>query len=196
MPFAQELFIFISTYGYIAVFFGAMLEGESILLIAGLLAQQEHLSLPLILVCAFLGTLTGDTGWFLAGRYGGERLVRRFVFLQKWMNVSTNAVQKRPRLMSALMRFMYGFRSIVPFSIGMAKVPARTFIFWNLLGASLWITVFGGAGYLIGETFSQFFGSIRRFELLLVVAAILAFAVIKTATDISRKALSTVAEEK
>ena len=45
---------FIGTYGYFAVFLGTLLEGETILIIAGFLAHQGHFHLPLVILVAFI----------------------------------------------------------------------------------------------------------------------------------------------
>lgn len=195
MPFVHELFSFISEYGYVAVFFGSLFEGESILLIAGHLAQQDHLSLSFILLYAFLGAVAGDLIWFLAGRYGGHRITRRFPFLLRWSVKSTTLIQKHPRAISTLMRFMYGFRSVVPFSIGLSGIHLRTFLPWNMLGALLWVSVFGGVGYLLGEAFEALVGNVRRMELVLIMGAVLAFATLKGISDLFTKTVSNAIEK-
>lgn len=195
MPFVHELFSFINEYGYLAVFIGSLFEGESILLIAGLLAQQDHLSLPFILVYAFLGAVVGDLAWFLAGRHGGNRLTKRFPLLLRWSAKPTILIKKYPRLISTLMRFMYGFRSVVPFSIGLSGIRLRTFLPWNMLGALLWVGVFGGVGYLLGEAFEALVGNVRRMELVLIMGAILAFAALKGISALFTKTVSTAIEK-
>lgn len=195
MPFVHELFSFITEYGYAAVFLGSVFEGESILLIAGLLAQQDHLSLPLILLYAFLGAVVADLAWFLLGRYGGNRVTKKLPFLLRWSIKSTDLIQKHPRAISTLMRFMYGFRNIVPFSIGMAGIRLRTFLPWNMLGALLWVGMFGGVGYLLGEAFEALAGNVRRIELVLIMGAILAFAILKGVSALFTKTVSNVIEK-
>ncbi|WP_217994833.1 DedA family protein [Methylogaea oryzae] len=58
----------ISQYGYIALFIGTFLEGETILLVAGYLAHEGHLGLTLAILSAFLGTFAGDQTFFFLGR--------------------------------------------------------------------------------------------------------------------------------
>jgi membrane protein DedA with SNARE-associated domain len=67
----------LADYGYLAVFVGCLLEGETILLLAGFAAHQGHLSLPVVLAVAFVGGAVGDQVFFWTGRAGGTALLDR-----------------------------------------------------------------------------------------------------------------------
>lgn len=62
----------IQQYGYIALFIGTMLEGEVVLIIAGYAAFQGYMSLPIVIVLAFLGSLVSDHTFFSIGRKKGR----------------------------------------------------------------------------------------------------------------------------
>ncbi len=164
----------ITDYGYIAVFIGSIFEGETIIVIAGLLAFKDHLFLPFVLGAAFLGSVVGDTTWFLVGRYRGAYMMRRWRLFRK-LSTPVEIVGKRPATMSFFLRFMYGLRHVVPFSLGMTKFPLRKFVFFNSLGAVLWVAVFGSLGFLFGDIIEVTFGRIKKYELSLIVAVILVF---------------------
>jgi membrane protein DedA with SNARE-associated domain len=81
LEFLQEV---IRDYGYVALFIGTFLEGETILLLAGFAVQtgQFGLELQYIILTAFVGSLSGDQTAFTsadtweiassdAGRNGG-----------------------------------------------------------------------------------------------------------------------------
>ena len=61
MSFAQLL----TDYGYLAVFAGSLLEGETILVLAGFAAHQGYLSLELTVAIAFVGGTLGDQVFLL-----------------------------------------------------------------------------------------------------------------------------------
>ena len=48
----------IQRFGYAAIIVGTFLEGETILVIGGFAAYRGYLSLPLVMVCALLGSLS------------------------------------------------------------------------------------------------------------------------------------------
>ena len=69
---------FVISYGYLAVFLGTLLEGETILLSAGFAANRGLLYWPLVVAVAFAGATLGDQIAFLLGRWQGASLIARF----------------------------------------------------------------------------------------------------------------------
>ena len=50
----------IATYGYYAVFLGAFIEGETVLILAGIAAHRGYLDLTTVIGVAFAGGWLGD----------------------------------------------------------------------------------------------------------------------------------------
>ena len=51
---------FVVTYGYLALLTGALLEGETIVIIAGIMAHSGYLQLPWVIGVAFCGNTTQE----------------------------------------------------------------------------------------------------------------------------------------
>jgi membrane protein DedA with SNARE-associated domain len=176
LPF--DIFGLIGEYGYLAVFIGSIFEGESVILLAGLLANQNYLSFPLIIGAALAGSLVGDTGWFLLGRKKGAAMLEKCGWLKRLAKGPSAIVAKRPVLASFGLRFMYGLRHIIPFLIGMSPISFKRFFALNAAGAVLWVFALLGAGYFLGSTLEAILGNVRRYELTLVIIAVAAIVVI------------------
>jgi len=174
---SQTLITLIVAYGYPVIFLGGIFEGESVILIGGLAAHEGYLSLPLIYIYAVLGAIVGDTSWFFLGRWKGEALLLRWPIFQKFTDRPVKAIHKHPRILAFAMRFMYGFRHIVPFSLGFSSIPTRTFLVLNLLGALVWAGAVMGAGYLLGGVLEDAFGNIKRMEFAVISTIVLVIAV-------------------
>ena len=67
--------------GYVAIFVGTFLEGESILALGGLAAEHGYLSFPVVVAVAVLGGFLGDQFFFFVGRRYGDRVLARFPFV-------------------------------------------------------------------------------------------------------------------
>src|SRR3990167_6910953 len=132
MP-AFSLIDFIMNYGYVAILIGSFFEGETILVIGGLAVQQGYLHLPLVFLCSLIGTLASDNTFFFLGRFHGHKLVLKYNFFSKLHGVSGKISEKSNNFLAFAMRFMYGFRHLVPFSLGMSKMPVGNFLFFNFL---------------------------------------------------------------
>ncbi|BAK78522.1 DedA family protein [Pseudogulbenkiania sp. NH8B] len=165
-------------YGYLAVFVGALLEGETVLVLAGFAAHQGYLSFFWVVAFALCGGTLGDQTFFLLGRRYGTALLERF---PGWKPGAQRASRLLQRFHTALIigvRFLYGLRVVGPMAIGMSGVPVWRFAVLNLIGAALWALLVAGAGFLFGHALQWLFADIKRYEegaLLLIAALVVAF---------------------
>ena len=159
------------------MFIGSVFEGESIVLLGGFSAHELYISFPLVVAFATLGAIAGDWGFFFLGRYKKEFLLARFPRIYKFASKPHALIEKKPRLSSFSMRFMYGFRHVVPMGIGMSRVPAAQFMLWNTLGAISWAFTITGLGYIAGEALEAVLGNIRHYEFRIVLFVVIGIAI-------------------
>lgn len=155
---------FIQHYGYIVVLVGAMFEGETILIVAGLAARMGHLQLPYVVLVAFIGALIGDQFFFLLGRFRSEMIRSRFSAWESKIARVHKLLDRHLNLVTLLFRFFYGFRIITPFAIGMFGFSAKRFIALNIIGAAIWATLISAAAYEAGAILEHILGEIRSVE--------------------------------
>ncbi|MGB2902891.1 MAG: DedA family protein, partial [Candidatus Dechloromonas phosphoritropha] len=113
---------FVLSYGYLAVFVGTLLEGESILLAAGFAAHRGLLDLPVVIVVAVLGATLGDQLAFLLGRWKGRALIARFPSLAKQQPRVHELLEGHATLFILTLRFLYGLRIAGPMLLGTSRV--------------------------------------------------------------------------
>jgi membrane protein DedA with SNARE-associated domain len=155
----------IDTYGYLAVLVGTFLEGETVLVLGGFAANRGYLALPWVIMAAFIGTLCGDQLFFFLGRKHSQRVLARH---PSWKARADRAQRLLERFRTPLIlvfRFMYGLRTVIPFAIGMSKVPTREFIALNIVSALIWAAIVGAGGYLFGHALELMLGNIKHYEL-------------------------------
>lgn len=164
----------ISTYGYAAIGLGTFFEGETILVMGGFAAHRGYLELPWVIMCAFIGALSGDQLFFYVGRTKGQDFLER---RPKWKYRSGKVfylLGKHQNLLILGFRFLYGLRTVTPFLMGVANVSPMRFLSLDIIGAMLWAIVIGIMGYLFGYVLEVIIGNVKKYELL--VFALLAFA--------------------
>ncbi len=157
---------------YIVLLIWTFLEGESIVILAGIAAKEGDLSLPLIILCAFCGSLCSDQLVFFFGRCRGQAFVAR---RPRWQVRAVRVYRLLEEYQTWFIlgfRFLYGLRNITPFVIGMSEVRTRRFVILNVLGAALWAVTFAGGGYLFGTAAEKFIGKKNLGWLALALLAI------------------------
>lgn len=154
----------ITTYGYAVIFFGTIVEGETPLVMGGFAAHRGYLSLPIVVLVAFLGSVAGDQTYFYLGRKQGERFLVRRPRWRASLERVDRLLSKHPVLFVMGFRFLYGLRTVSPFAIGMTSISARKFTALNFAGAALWAVSIGGAGYVFGSALEVWLGRAERYE--------------------------------
>src|ERR1700752_2319869 len=121
----------IDSYGYLAVFVGAFLEGETILALAGLAAYRGYMEFHFVVLVAMFAGFLGDQFYFFLGRYKGQKVLARFPHAsQRAQRFDAMLARWHAPLIIGI-RFMYGFRIVGPILLGMGRVPAWKFVLYN-----------------------------------------------------------------
>lgn len=162
----------VAQYGYATVFVGSLLEGETVLLLAGLAVHQGMLSFPVVVGLAFIGGTLGDQILFRAGRRWGLHLLRRSPSLAPRVDRLERLIERHQAPLVIGVRFMYGLRIVGPYVIGASRVPARRFAILNMIGAAIWAPLIVGIGYLFGHTLRWLIVDLGRYEKLALLCVI------------------------
>jgi membrane protein DedA with SNARE-associated domain len=166
----------LDSYGYLALFVGALLEGETLLVLAGFAAHQGYMSLPLVVFIAFVGGTLGDQVFFFIGRRWGSRLINRFPRWQPQVQRVNDMLLRYHAPLIVGVRFMYGVRIIGPIVIGASGVAPWRFVLFNVIGAAIWAPLISGIGYLFGHALDWLVSDFVHYEFigLVVIVAVAA----------------------
>ena len=148
----------IRQYGPIGVFLGAAFEGQSAVILGGLLARQHLLAYWVVLASATTGSGLIDHLLFVAGRrFRDHRWVRRITG-QAAVARALRLIERFPNSYTLIFRFIFGLRLASPVAIGVSQAPTWQFTILNMLGALIWAGVFSGAGFIFGEAIHDVIG--------------------------------------
>ncbi|HEY0513943.1 MAG TPA: DedA family protein [Thermoanaerobaculia bacterium] len=149
---------FLHHFGYLAVFAGTFLEGETILVLAGFFASRGKLSLPLVLLTAAGGAYLGHAFWFWLGRSQGTRLVARFPHFEQKIQRSLELIERHGVGAIFITQYLYGLRVASAVVFGLSRMSRRTFLLYQALSCALWACVIGLLGYFFGRAVERFLG--------------------------------------
>ncbi|MBU6258600.1 MAG: VTT domain-containing protein [Burkholderiales bacterium] len=168
----------IQTYGYWVVAAGCLLEGETLLLLAGYAAQRGQLDLGAVFVIAAVCGFIGDQVFFWIGRRRGAAVLARWPHAMQQVEHLNRLIERWRDLVVVLVRFAYGLRIVGPVLIGMSTMSALRFAALNAVGALLWAALVSGAGWFFGAAAAALLGRVQDAEawgmgiLVLLLAAV------------------------
>lgn len=166
----------IEQYGYLAVFVGTFLEGETILVLGGLSAKLGYLNLAWVMVAAFAGSLFGDQLYFFLGRYRGRSFIARHPKWEARLAKVHRLMARHETLFVLFFRFLYGLRTVTPFALGAGSISTGKFVVLNVAGALIWAVTVALLGWSFGHAAEVLLGDLRHYEALILGVAILAGA--------------------
>jgi len=152
--------VLLVTFAETGLLIGFFLPGDSLLFTAGLFCTTSatatvHLSLPVVVLAAAVGALTGAQVGFVLGRRGGTAILARV------RNRHLHAGMERAEVLFGryghakaivLARFIPVVRTVLNPLAGMLAVPTRTFTLWQAVGGLLWSVGVTLAGYVLGAS--------------------------------------------
>jgi membrane protein DedA with SNARE-associated domain/membrane-associated phospholipid phosphatase len=172
-----------------SAFVGVVVPGEIAVLLGGVLAFQHRVSLPAVLVAAVSGAIVGDTiGYWVGHRFGPRLLEGRLGRLVKreHRERAERYLAERGGKAVFLGRFTAALRALIPGLAGMARMPYRTFVGYNVAGGALWASAMVMVGYLGGASWQRAEHWASRVGLAILALVVLGIAV-KAAGHLTRR---------
>jgi membrane protein DedA with SNARE-associated domain len=162
----------IENYGYLAILVITFIEGETIVILAGIAAHLGFLELHWVIITAIVGSVSGDQLWYYMGRRWGPKIIARRLSWQEGAQKVYKLLERHQYWLILTFRFYYGIRNVTPFVIGSAQIPRLRFFVLNFIGAIAWAIVFASAGYILGKAFEEFIDDYHRYALNIIGAVI------------------------
>lgn len=164
----------IETHGYWVLAVGCLLEGETVLVLAGFAAHRGYLNPLAVIGIASTAGFLGDQFYFWLGRRHGPAVLARWPSVARQTDRLRRLIDRYHTAVIIGIRFAYGLRIAGPVLLGMSPISRVRFGLLNALGAVLWAGLVAGIGWVFGRAAEAALGDIRHFEmwLLLSLAAV------------------------
>ena len=153
---------FLLVYGYLLLFasvlvaqLGIPLPATPVLLAAGALSAENELSFPLALLVGVAASMLADSTWFLIGKRYGHHVLRILCKLSLEPTICVRRTQESfgrkggVTLMTA--KFIPGVSMLAPPVAGQNGMALRSFLFFDGIGATLWVSTLLIAGRFFGD---------------------------------------------
>ncbi|HWA15798.1 MAG TPA: DedA family protein [Gemmatimonadales bacterium] len=179
---------FLARYGLIALVPLAAVESDLSMILAGALSHRGLLWLPAGIVAGTLGSIIGDTAWFLFGRRLRSSVQASAVYQKVGPRIE--ALANRLGLWQLFVaRFIWGTRSASMFFWGQHGLSFPRFLLVDAAAALIGAVTFGVSGYVVGQGAFALLGHIKRLEHWLVVILLLGIVVTFSISRLTRSSV-------
>jgi membrane protein DedA with SNARE-associated domain len=164
----------IEEYGYWLLAADSLLEGQTILVLAGFAARRGRLSLFAVLGIAAVASFVGNQFYFWLGRMHGPSVLVRWPSMAQQFDRIYRLFAHYPATVIVGIRFVYGLRIAGPVVIGMSPISGYRFGLLNALGAVLWACLVAGVGWVFGRAAELVLDELGPFEMWLLLGLLTA----------------------
>lgn len=154
---ALVLIILFAENGIIIGFF---LPGDSLLFFTGLITstQPELLDTSIFSLLAYMSvaSLAGCLfGYYFGWKVGPAIFNRKdsFFFKKKYIDTTRTFYERHGGKTLVLGKFLPYIRTFAPILAGVIRVPFKSFVVYNVVGAVAWVVSLTLMGYFLGEKF-------------------------------------------
>lgn len=157
-------------YGYAAVALAVGVEGaglptpgQTLLAVAALdAAAHPRLHIGWLLLVTYLASVLGNALGYVIGRRGGRVLLARLRVNEERLALVDAAFARWGGWLVVFGRFVDGPRQVLSIAAGVLAMPWPRFVLFTLLGAALWVGVWGFGVYYLDEHLYAVLGVIRK----------------------------------
>lgn len=147
----------LARFGLPAIFLGAGIEGETLVIAGGVLARRDLVPLWAAVLAAALGSSVADQLFFAAGRHFRDNRRVHAITQKPAFARALASLERHPTGFILGFRFLYGLRTISPIAVGTSHIPVMRFVLLNAIAALLWAMLFAGLGYVFGHGIERLF---------------------------------------
>lgn len=181
----------IETLGYPGIVFVMALENvfppipsELVMPLAGFIAREGRLNIYGVIIAGMIGSVLGALLLYYLGRWANETVIRRFIrrfgrFLfisEQDLDRSLSFFHRHGEAVIFFGRLIPIIRSLISVPAGMDGMPLPKFLFYTVLGTTIWSGVLSYAGWLLQSQWERVGGVVEQYQN--VVLAIVALAVL------------------
>lgn len=154
-------YLFVGVFAFLetGAFVGLIAPGETVILVGGVVAGQGRIDLLTLIGITWAAAVAGDVTSLLLGRKLGREFLERHgprVGINAERLESVERFFERHGGPTILVgRFLGLVRALAPFLAGASRMPLRTFLPYDLLGAGLWAGTFCVLGYVFWHSLDQ-----------------------------------------
>lgn len=171
LDFLQLLYLF-QQYGYLIIFSGTFFEGETTLVLGGLLSHQGHLNFWTVVFLGVLASYIGHLVFYFLGKTASAWILQKFPGYRLKIEQAESLIRRHETTSLFITQYIFGLRLASALAFGILDMKIAKFLSLQLISCILWAILFTSLGYWVGDSCRAL---IKNIELTILVILVLGF---------------------
>jgi membrane protein DedA with SNARE-associated domain len=168
VKFLQLLFLF-QEYGYLIIFAGTFFEGETTLVLGGLLSHQGHLNFWKVIATSVFASYLGHLVFYSLGKTASPWILLRFPKFQRKIQQAEGLIRRHETTSLFIMQYVFGLRLASALAFGILDMKIIKFLSLQLISCILWAILFATLGFWVGDSYGRTIKHIEWAILLILI---------------------------
>lgn len=158
-------------WGYTILFIAMVLEGETFLIVTGMLVSLEAFDAGDVLFISLVGVVLGNIMWYYFGtKLKDSGFAKRIIkWSEKAITFFLPRFSEKPFKSIFFSKFIYGVNRATVIMSGVMHIPFKLFFRAELMASVVWVMLYLGIGYFFGYAAVNMTRNAPRFVLIAVV---------------------------
>lgn len=182
----------IATFGYFGIVLVMALENvfppipsELVMPLAGFMANSGTFNIFGVIIAGMLGSVIGALILYYLGAWANETIIRRFI--RRWgryalisendLDIALGYFQRYGEAVIFFGRLIPLVRSLISIPAGMGRMPLPKFLFYTVLGTTIWSAALSYAGWFLKDNYDIVAGYIEQYQAVVIALILLAVLV-------------------
>lgn len=148
------LLLAVIVFSEVGLLLGFFLPGDTLLIAAGIYAHSGHLSIVAVIVVVAVAAIAGDSTGYFIGRKLGPRLFNKpdgVIFRKDHIEKAEAFYDKYGAKTLLISHFLPIVRTFQPLLAGVAGMPYKRFVIFDVIGDLAWAILVPLLGYYVGS---------------------------------------------
>jgi membrane protein DedA with SNARE-associated domain len=172
VKFLQLLYLF-QEYGYLIIFVGTFFEGETTLVLGGLLSHQGHLNFWIVIATSVFASYLGHLVFYSLGKTTSPWILSRFPKFQRKIQQAEGLIRRHETTSLFITQYVLGLRLASALAFGILDMKITKFVSLQLISCILWAIIFTTLGYWVGDSCERIVKNIEWAIFLILVTGFL-----------------------
>ncbi len=172
VKFLQLLYLF-QAYGYLIIFTGTFFEGETTLVLGGLLSHQGHLNFWIVIATAVSASYIGHLFFYLMGKTASPWVLLKFPKFRLKIQQAEHLIRRYETTSLFITQYVFGFRLASAMAFGILGMKISKFLVLQVVSCTLWAILFTALGFLVGNSCESIVKNIDWAILIILVTGFL-----------------------
>jgi membrane protein DedA with SNARE-associated domain len=160
------------------------IPSELVMPFAGFMAREGTFNIWLVILAGMLGSVIGALILYYLGAWANEAVIRRFI--RRWgryafiseddLDVSLSYFHRHGEVVIFFGRLIPLVRSLISIPAGMDRMPLPKFLFYTVLGTTIWSAILAFLGWFLQANWGVVAGYIEQYQRVVLVLIALAVA--------------------